>query len=104
LSLYWWAACCSVSSGHFGNAAQAISPCLPSWAAPFYGGFPVRSMEDRESFMDALKGGDMDYVIVLPGRMRKDMTSELASRAELVYRDSGDMRREIELWKMHSYP
>jgi 4-amino-4-deoxy-L-arabinose transferase-like glycosyltransferase len=71
---------------------------------PFYGDFTVKNIEDREKFIDALKGRKEGYVIVLPSRMDEGLYKELSSRAELVHEGGGAMKREIELWMKHSLP
>lgn len=68
---------------------------------PFYGDFPVKNIEDREQFIDALKSRKEGYVIVLPRRMDDELYKELSSRAELVHEGGGGMKREIELWMKH---
>lgn len=71
---------------------------------PFYGGFPVRNIEDRAQFIKALDDHESSYIIVLPKRLDPGLREELAARASLIDRRGGSTRREIELWKMHSYP
>jgi len=71
---------------------------------PFYGQFAVKNIEDRLVFIDIMKRREAGYIIVLPGRMDEGLWRELGSCAVPAYRGGGGMRREIELWKMSSYP
>jgi 4-amino-4-deoxy-L-arabinose transferase-like glycosyltransferase len=71
---------------------------------PFYGHFPVKNIEDRALFMKALRNREAEYIIVLPGRVNQEMRNELSARASLVFQGGGEMRREMELWKMRLSP
>ncbi len=69
---------------------------------PFYGGFPVKNIEDRDLMLKAMTDHEADFVLVLPSRMGEDLKRRLASLAQPVYHGGGETRRELELWKMNS--
>jgi len=69
---------------------------------PFYGGFPVVNIEDRDQFINVLKTQNFHYVIVLPSRMDERLYHELSSRSKLVHKGSGGTRRGMELWRKAS--
>lgn len=71
---------------------------------PFYGGFPVLNIEDREQFREAVKAKKAEFIIALPSRMDEELYRELASMAAPVHKGSGGTRRETQLWMMHSFP
>ncbi len=66
----------------------------------FYGKFYVKNIEDRGLFMHAIENHEAEYIMILPGRDDDGMRKELAAKARMVFRNGGEMRREVELWKM----
>lgn len=84
---------------------QAVGYCITETVealGPFYGGFPVRNIEDRDLMLKAMTDHEADFVLVLPSRMGEDLKRKLASLAQPVYHGGGETRRELELWKMNS--
>jgi len=84
---------------------QAVGYCITETVealGPFYGGFPVKNIEDRDLMLKAMTDHEADFVLVLPSRMREDLKRTLASLARPVYHGGGETRRELELWKMNS--
>jgi 4-amino-4-deoxy-L-arabinose transferase-like glycosyltransferase len=69
---------------------------------PFYGHFPVKNVEDRAVFINILDKSETEYIIMLPGRVDEALKKELEAHARLVYQSGGEMRREMELWKIRS--
>jgi 4-amino-4-deoxy-L-arabinose transferase-like glycosyltransferase len=70
----------------------------------FYGGFNAGNIEDRTDLAWTVDTGDSRFIIVFPGRMDRTLKRYLRSRADLVYEAGGKHRREIELWKIRSFP
>jgi len=67
---------------------------------PFYGGFTVETITDREAFEQTILAGAAPYAMILPKRADEGLKRILESRGNKVLETGGPARRETQLWKL----
>jgi Dolichyl-phosphate-mannose-protein mannosyltransferase len=70
---------------------------------PFYGGFSVRSIEDRNQFEQMILSRAAQYAIILPGSGDAKMKILLEYRGQKVLEVGGKWRRKTQLWRLSDH-
>ena len=67
---------------------------------PFYGQFFIENIEGKKVFEQEIASRDTGYLMVLPGRVDKELQEHITSRAEMVLETKGQLLKKIQLWKL----